>query len=202
MRKNEFTKILDKLSIKYCFNLHPYKDNELKFIIVGDNPGKTEYKTNEFFKGISGQELRSHFKFHKLISDFDQECIVFNKTFIHTDKTDELIIEKQKCGEALFNDILEHCAEEIAELSNRLNLPILIFGKTRLTQHELFDPFWRRLTATINKTNPILVFNHPSYNNFTNEWSKYEEKLNHENPLDLLNQIGTINADKIRSTYN
>jgi hypothetical protein len=86
----EFTNKLDKISVKYCFNEQDYELPKLKYIIVGDNPGKTEYKESKFFIGASEQKLRRHFKTNELIDNFDIECAVFNKTFIHTTKTEEL----------------------------------------------------------------------------------------------------------------
>jgi uracil-DNA glycosylase len=54
IKKTELCKKLDLTETKYCFNNQVYSDEKLKFIIVGDNPGKTEYEQNKFFVGSSG----------------------------------------------------------------------------------------------------------------------------------------------------
>lgn len=101
----EFNNRLDELGIKYCFNEQAYDFSKLKFIIVGDNPGNIEFKEKRFFIGPSGQQLRSHFKSNGLSTDFDNECMIFNKTFIHTSKTAELKPIVKQIEKKLFDDI-------------------------------------------------------------------------------------------------
>jgi lipopolysaccharide biosynthesis protein len=58
----------------------------------------------------------------------------------------------------------------------------------------LFDSFWKAINEfTIIKEN-ILVFNHPSYNHFFNEWYKYKIDLKIDSSKELLKEIGTINS--------
>jgi hypothetical protein len=201
--ETEFNDKLDNLGIKYCFNEQKYHLPTLKFIIVGDNPGNTEYKENKFFIGPSGQELRKHFYSNELIGDFENECIIFNKTFIHTTKTADLEPIKIEIGHELFDNIQKYCAKQIAELSNELNLPILIFGKSNLGPNLLFDAFWKSILELVNEKRNILVFNHPSppYLQFNKEWDKYKSALNYNSPLDLLKQIGSINNKLINNKY-
>lgn len=194
---------LEKSGVKYCFNEQEYDLKKIKFIIVGDNPGNTEYKENKFFIGPSGQELRKHFKTNDIIQDFDNECIIFNKTFIHTTKTNDLEPISKVIGSNLFNDIQIHCATEIAKLSNEYNLPILIFGKSNLGPNLLFDSFWKAITQIVKEQSNILVYNHPSppHLQFNKEWDKYKNSLNYSSNLDLLKKIGTINTKIIKSKY-
>lgn len=201
--KDNFTYILVKKGVKYCLNELQYDPKKLKFIIVGDNPGNTEFREKRYFIGPSGQELRRHFRTNGFTSDFDNECIIFNKTFIHTTKTNELESIVNIIGKTLFDEIQKICALEIAKLSNTHNLPILIFGKSNIGPQLLFDSFWKNLVqATINKSN-ILVFNHPSppYLQFDKEWDKYRDKFPTESPLSLLHKIGLINSENINNKY-
>ncbi len=145
--------------------------------------------------------MRNHFIENDISAKFNEECAVFNKTFIHTKQTNQLNEVKQICGESLFNETLNYSAEEIARISNKGKLPILIFGKTLLTYGKLFECFWSTLNLNVSNTRMILVFNHPSRNHFTNEWKLHESILKYKNTKDLLFQIGTLNADKIRTTY-
>lgn len=201
--KTELTTQLDKFGIKYCFNEQEYDLSKLKFIIVGDNPGNTEYIEKKFFIGPSGQELRRHFRTSGLTSDFDNECIIFNKTFVHTTRTIELESIVNQIGKVLFDEIQKICALEIAQISNTHNLPILIFGKSNIGPKLLFDSFWKELSrATISKGN-ILVFNHPSppYLQFDKEWDRYRDKFPTESSLSLLHKIGAINSENINNKY-
>jgi hypothetical protein len=197
--KKEITNRLDDLGIKYCFNEQHYDYKKLKYIIVGDNPGVTEYKENRFFIGSSGKALRNHFEANKLIMDFDNECIIFNKTFIHTAKTKELDVVKKEIGIELFNTIQINCAEEIAKISNEHNIPILIFGKSQLSSGLLFASFWKGIHEFTEKKEHILVFSHPSYNNFFKEWTIYKNEILCDSPAQLLKQIGIKNTEKINS---
>ena len=200
MTKKELANKLDQLSVKYCFNEQEYAYSKLKFIIVGDNPGKTEYETNRFFIGKSGQDLRNHFLETSLITKFDQECMIRNKTFIHTKSTNDLETTMGEIGEEFFNSIQENCAQEIAQISNRFNLPILIFGKSKIGPDQLFDKFWRSINKEVKLSN-ILVYSHPAYSRFEQEWNWYKEQLDYKSNIDLLMQIGTINYKKINNKY-
>lgn len=203
MSKVELTNKLNQLNVKCCFNNQKYDFDKLKFIIVGDNPGKTEFVENRFFIGPSGQELRKHFSNNDLSSDFDNECIIYNKTFIHTPKTKDLAEIEILIGKELFNEPQDLCAKEIADTANKLNLPILIFGKSYLHPDLMFDKFWQSInTYTINKKS-ILVFNHPSppYLQFEKEWNRYKGQISYKSNLDLLIQIGKINTKKINNKY-
>ncbi len=199
----EFNTQLDKFGVKYCFNEQVYDFSKLKFIIVGDNPGNTEYKEQRFFIGPSGQELRRHFKSNGLSTDFDNECIIFNKTFIHTTKTVELEPILKQIGEKLFDDIQIYCAKEIAEISNKFDLPILIFGKSNIGPNLLFDGFWKAINQFTDNKEKLLVFNHPSppYLQFDKEWDKYKNEFSTDSSLTLLKRIGLANSENINNKY-
>jgi hypothetical protein len=201
MKKTELTNKLDELNVKYCFNEQEYATDKLKFIIVGDNPGKTEYETNRFFIGKSGQDLRNHFLRNNLISEFDQECMIRNKTFIYTKATNDLETTKNVIGTNIFNSIQENCANEIAEISNKFNLPILIFGKSKIGPNQLFDTFWQLINQKVKHSN-ILVFSHPAYSRFEQEWNHHANVLTYSSSIDLLKQIGEKNAELINKKYN
>lgn len=201
MTKTELIDKLDQLGVKYCFNEQGYSLDKLKFIIVGDNPGKTEYETNRFFIGKSGQDLRKHFKQNNLVSDFDNECMIRNKTFIHTRATNDLETTKDEIGTNIFDSIIENCVNEIAEISNKYNLPILIFGKSKIGPNQLFDKFWLLINQKVKLSN-ILVFSHPAYSRFEQEWNRYSNILTYSSNIDLLKQIGEKNTELINKKYN
>ncbi len=202
---SKFINQLDELGVKYCFNEQLYDFSKLKFIIVGANPGNTEFKEKRFFIGPSGQELRRHFKSNGLTTDFENECIIFNKTFIHTTKTVELEPIALQIGKNLFDEIQIHCAKEVAEISNKYNLPILIFGKSNIGPNLLFDKFWTAINEFTHNKENILVFNHPSppYLQFDKEWDKYrlEFDSDSDSSLILLRRIGLINSNNINNKY-
>lgn len=201
--ETKITDILNEKGVKYCFNEQKYDDKKLKFIIVGDNPGNKEYIEKRFFIGPSGIELRKHFKENNLCNDFDVECKIFNKSYIHTTKTKELENIIPIIGEELFSDIQIECANEIAHLSNEYNLPILIFGKSNIGKNLLFDAFWLALNKSIIQKENILVFSHPAppHFKFKEEWDFYKSRFENESPLNLLKKIGSTNTQIINNKY-
>ena len=201
--KTKITDILNDKGVKYCFNEQKYDNKKLKFIIVGDNPGNKEYIEKRFFIGPSGIELKKHFKENNLCADFDVECKIFNKSYIHTTKTKDLEDIIPIIGKELFSDIQIECANEIAHLSNEYSLPILIFGKSNIGKNLLFDAFWLALNKSIIQKENILVFNHPAppYLKFKEEWDFYKGRFENESPLNLLKKIGSINTQIINNKY-
>ncbi len=193
--------ILIEKNIPFCFNEQEYDYSKLKYIIVGDNPGNLEYTSNRFFIGPSGQELRNHFLENGLIHDFDDECIIFNKTYIHTTKTEQLIELRERIGYDLFNQIQEDCVNEIIKISNEYKLPILIFGISHIKPNRLFERFWITLKSKISDTSKILVFKHPSHNHFKNDWDLAVHIYPNLSPIELLFEIGRKNTDDINNLF-
>jgi hypothetical protein len=194
--------ILEFNKIPYCYNKEAYDFKKIKYIIVGDNPGKNEYLTNRFFVGASGQVLRKHFIDNNLVEDFDQECFISNKTLIHTEKTNHLREVRLQIGEVPFNRIQQECANEIANLTNEYNIPILIVGKSHLKPNLLFEAFWKELNKKINNQDLIYVFGHPSHSHFVNEWELCKNQFINLTPIELLFQIGRMNTNKIKQLFN
>jgi hypothetical protein len=199
----DFEKRLNDFDVKYCFNEQDYDYSKLKFIIVGDNPGNNEFNEKKFFIGPSGKILRKHFSLNNLTTDFDNECIIFNKTFIHTTKTECLKEILNKIGKTLFEEIQKYCANEIACVSNKYNLPILIFGKSLIGHNLLFDCFWKSINKFVNKKENIWVFNHPSppFRHFNKEWDNFKDDYKSDSSLKLLKRIGKFNAETINLKY-
>lgn len=193
--------ILNEKNIPFCFNEQEYDYSKLKFIIVGDNPGNLEFRTNRFFIGPSGQELRNHFLENGLIHDFDEECIIFNKTYIHTTKTEQLTEIREQIGYDLFNQIQVECANEIIKISNEYRLPVLIFGISHIKPNRLFERFWITLKSNISDTSKILVFKHPSHNHFKNDWDLAVHMYPNLSPIELLFEIGRKNKDDINNLF-
>ena len=155
-----------------------------KFIIVGDNPGKTEKEENRYFIGASGITLKNFFKNRLGISE--KEYIIFNKTPIHTAKT----IELKSIEQSILECSMIKSAEIIASLSNSLKIPILIFGKGNI--NTIFKPFI--LTLKSSKCEYYL-YNHPAYGNLSRECNAYIGK--NQLSINGFYKLGEINRNKI-----
>lgn len=181
-----------KLGIQDVENKCIPNEKDIKYIVVGDNPGKTELIEREYFIGYSGQQLRSLFERENLVTDFQKECIVFNKTVFSTPETLGLENVKNKLGDGVFNEVLRLSAEHVLNVQTKLNVPILIFGKSELQFGKLLYPFWEYLKN--NCTNDaILIFSHPSHGHFENEWNKNKNKYPSFESNQLLKFIGREN---------
>jgi len=201
MNQQQLTEQLKRAGVDFCFIQRQYDNQLLKFIVIGDNPGKEEMKQRDFFVGPSGKALRRFFSENGLSSDFNKECRVFSKTCIHTARTHELSIARKKTGRQLFEAILENNASEAAALANMLKLPVLVLGKSQLSKGGLFEAFWHKLQHDLHDRKQLLVFNHPSRNMLAVEWKKYREQFPKLNERDLLEKIGADNAERIGASY-
>lgn len=185
------------MSIKFAFNFRTLDHNKLKFIIVGDNPGKKEFEQNKYFVGQSGAQLRNHFEKGGLVENFDEECLIINKTFLSTEKTNDLKNIKNEIGAESFDKILLHSAYEITSYSKSLDLPVLIFGKSQLGKGKIFHPFWEKLQE-ICEPEKIFVFKHPSNSGFASDWNKYRTIYQDKNDLELLYYIGKFHYHQLK----
>lgn len=193
---NELVSIIDKYkkytqtndNFVFNENLNKIDFNKIKFIIVGDNPGKEEKEEKIYFIGISGKILRNFFKEKLNIEFFCKKSVIFNKTPYHTSSTEELT----NINKELIEESMKVTAETINKISEKLNLPILIFGKSKLKN--TFKPFLKEINYDF-----VYIYSHPSYGNLSREWNKFVKKnaINGDK-LEQFFKLGKENADKIK----
>jgi len=114
--------------IKFVFNndLDFFKDNykDIKYILIGDNPGNIETEKKRYFVGPSGISARVFFE-NFLVNDFKKEVLVLNKTPIHTSQTHFLKLKNNK----IINDTQKYMANLSFKLyKNLLNSTVIITG--------------------------------------------------------------------------
>lgn len=181
MEISEKQKKYDELILKfekYChsnscslFNedLKKLKTDEIRYIVLGDNPGNNEKDLNRYFVGKSGIALRSLFE-AKLVEKFSSEVLVLNKTSFPSTTTKELwnMVFSNKI-ECLFIKDQVYMAHFLKELNEILEIRILIFGtpknyesigitNTETTPFATFFKYLRKFNSFEN----IFFFNHPS----------------------------------------
>lgn len=78
------------LEFVYNENLDRLVEKEVKYILVGDNPGKNEKEQNKYFIGEAGLVAKWFFKSELDIMSFENEVLILNKTPIYSEKTDLL----------------------------------------------------------------------------------------------------------------
>lgn len=101
------------------------KDTDIKLILVGDNPGKTEQMAQRraYMVGMSGRLALSFFMRHRELGvDWGENVIVLNKTPVHTAKTADLRrLMKVERAAALLRESQVWMAEHTALLHKSLN---------------------------------------------------------------------------------
>lgn len=151
------------------FNRNLKKITNLKYILVADNPGVTEQHEECYLVGKAGKTARNFFKNNSLVSDFDEEVAVLNKTFIHTKST--LDLKKLKNFKSLFEDSEKFTANLAVDMLEACLCELWITGCSELTEKGLFAPYLKTLKERCAK-NPelkerIFFYPHFSFGNFS-----------------------------------
>ncbi len=168
----------------YNKNLEDFKQNanDVKYIVVGDNPGIKEAELEKYFVGKSGVVLRNFFKNELNIQYFDKEIIVLNKTPIHTKSTNDLKVIDKK----ILEESVDFSASIIVAVAKKLDIPILLFGKSGF----LFKPFLDKIK---DKNVEIRLYNHPSYGNLSKQWKEFLKINPNEEKIVLFEKLGKKN---------
>jgi len=157
------------LSNAVVFNRNLLKITNLKYILVADNPGMTEQEEECYLVGKAGKTARNFFKNNSLVSDFDEEVAVLNKTFIHTKST--LDLKKLKDFKNLFKDSEKFMANLAADMLEAADAELWITGCSELGEKKLFAEYLKTLKERCAQ-NPelkekIFFYPHFSFGNFS-----------------------------------
>ena len=157
------------LSNAAVFNKNLLKLKNLKYILVADNPGMTEQEEECYLVGKAGKTARNFFKNNELVSDFDEEVAVLNKTFIHTKSTVDL--KKLKKFKRLFEDSEKFMANLAVDMLEASDCELWITGCSELTEKGLFAQYLKTLKERCAE-NPalkekIFFYPHFSFGNFS-----------------------------------
>lgn len=177
---------------------------EVRFILVGDNPGKEEQKNRRYLIGTAGKGARRFFEETAgLVTSFEKEVMVLNKTPVFTPSTMDL-------GDlAEINSLLEESQKYMASfmiwMQKLLNCPLWItgFGGCRNAKGEWnlkpaktrpLGVFFQSLREEAIKKGinqkEIRFFKHFSYAHFQKDAHQQEIPKNREEYLQKLNKIG------------
>lgn len=178
------------------------KKDEIRLILVGDNPGKEEQKhTNQcYLIGQAGRIAEGFFARHKELKiDFRKNVIILNKTILHTPMTLNLkkLIKEDKSIENFFIE------DQILQAKLALNLqgifacPLWIIGYSELGEKGLFKYYTATLKTKINEKakQNLFLYQHFSMNCFIKQLkTNYKDNLLLAENLKIL---GTSNRKKI-----
>ena len=170
------------------------KDDEIRLIIIGDNPGKNEQleKNRKYLVGLAGKLGQKFFAENpELGIDFRKNAIILNKTPVHSARTEQLkYIIKNGSPQlnAMITESQEWMARETALLHMNLArlggkgsyVPQLwLVGYAELKGKGLFLTYRDTLVNTYETdfcTDNVYTFQHFSMNRFTIDLKNYMEK--------------------------
>ena len=154
--------------------------DEIKLIIVGDNPGKEEQLAarRAYLVGQSGRVAEGFFRRNPALGiDFRRNALITNKTPIHTAKTKHLKYLASKGSPALAQ-ALQESQLEMARLTARLHqrlfavegTKLYLVGYAELKGRGLFLPYRDELRSAYRPRpdawDAVLAFQHFSMNRF------------------------------------
>lgn len=186
------------------------QNDEIKLIVIGDNPGKDEQltKNQKYLVGHAGKLGNSFFKNHdELGIDFRKNVIILNKTPIHSAKTNQLKKFATFGGKEIENLIKETqiwMAQETAKLHQNLlkgsenkDYPQLwLVGYSELKEKGIFTDYKNELKRQYktseeakNAWDNVFVYQHFSMNRFSIDLKEFSTENKN---LDLKTQLKTL----------
>ncbi|MCL2185295.1 MAG: hypothetical protein FWB86_05495 [Treponema sp.] len=182
-------------------------NDEVKLILVADNPGQREQKSENrrYLVGPSGKIANKFFQNNPALKiDFYKNVIILNKTPIHSPRTIEL---RQLClletnGKTIAQAI-EESQKKMASLlvgfHEAFNCPVWITGYSEMRKNGLFESYTESLKLLYaNKSElykQLYIFRHFSMNQFTIDLK--QQSLPGETVLKTLARIGTAYKQRI-----
>ncbi len=186
------------------------QDDEIKLIVIGDNPGKDEQlnKNQRYLCGQAGKLADGFFKSHpELGIDFRRNVIILNKTPVHSAKTAQLKTMIKLGGaavEALILDSQTWMAQQTARLHQQLEDTLLwLVGYSELKEGHFFS-LYRDALKQAYATSPkawtnVYVYQHFSMNRFSIDLKEYSTQNPSGSLMDKLTKLGTQHKNEIFS---
>lgn len=186
------------------------QNDEIKLIVIGDNPGKDEQltKNQKYLVGQAGKLGNNFFKNHdELGINFRKNVIILNKTPIHSAKTNHLKKFAAFGGKEIEDLIKETqiwMAQETAKLHQNLlkvsenkDFPQLwLVGYSELKEKGIFTDYKNELKKQYqtseeskNAWNNVFVYQHFSMNRFSIDLKEFSTENKN---LDLKTQLKTL----------
>jgi hypothetical protein len=177
--------------------------NEIKLILVADNPGTKEQKkeNRKYLVGNSGKLAESFFRNNpELKIDFRKNVLILNKTPIHTPRTAQLKTLCKIGGEKIKTIVEQSQVEMVSILNNvynALGAPIWITGYSEMKRGGVFETYTKELLKASFTKKALLIYRHFSMNQFTIELNAFRSTHKDVSIADVLYTIGSLHRDKI-----
>jgi len=180
-------------------------NDEIKLILVADNPGRREQALGRYLVGPSGKIANKFFQNNPALKiDFYKNVIILNKTPIHSPRTIELrqlcqMETKEKTITTALEESQKKMAALLAGFHEVLNCPVWITGYSEMRKNGLFESYTESLKMLYaNKSEmykKLYIFRHFSMNQFTIDLK--QQSLPGETVAKSLSRIGTVYKQRI-----
>lgn len=144
----------------------------LQIIYCGDNPGKREKESNQYFKGYAGNELNDFVELHQKINNVT-ETAFFNKTPFYSPKTSDLTKSLDKNNNEVIKQSIRLTLQCLYDLwiANDKKLQLIFFGVNEKAY--IVKTFKEILIDEFNEfSQQVTILNHPSHNSLYAEIGK------------------------------
>lgn len=187
------------------------KNDEIKLIVIGDNPGKNEQleKNKAYLVGLSGKIADGFFKENSQLGiDFRKNVVILNKTPVHTAKTNHLKYLLKNGRENIKNLIYESqvwMAKRTAALHTQLSsCNLWLVGYAELKEKGIFSLYRDTLKTCYKESeisreswNRVFVFQHFSMNCFRRNLNNFREAHKNLSLEESLCELGTEHRNEI-----
>jgi hypothetical protein len=179
------------------------QDDDLKLILVADNPGRREQESGHYLVGPSGKIAENFFRHNPPLGiDFRKNVLILNKTPIHTPRTAELkTLGKGKAHIEAFEEALLQSQRTMASLLLQLHIalsgpkkrvPVWIIGYSEMKKGGVFETYTKTLQDLYQnepeRKEEIFLFRHFSMNQFKIDFNR--QAIPPEAPGETLDRIG------------
>ena len=180
-------------------------NDEIKLILVADNPGRREQENGRYLIGPSGKIAQKFFHNNPVLGiDFLKNVIILNKTPIHSPRTVELReLCRMETGSRSIIAALENSQKVMAELllefHEALGCPVWITGYSEMRKGGIFEIYTEKLKELYAEKKQmykqLFFFRHFSMNQFTIDLKK--QALPAETAAKSLGRIGDAYRERI-----
>lgn len=190
------------------------KEDEIKLIVIGDNPGKDEQllKNNKYLVGQAGKIAEGYFKRNpELDIDFRKNVIILNKTPIHSAKTGQLKTIAKLGGEKI-SRLIDESQIWMAKRTARLHIELCkdakvfpelwMVGYSELNGKGIFVNYRNVLKSAYDNDpkiwDKVFVFQHFSMNRFSIDLKDYmNAKKNPQSLENCIHELGLKHKSEI-----
>jgi hypothetical protein len=180
--------------------------DDIKLILVADNPGRREQANRRYLVGPSGKITERFFREEPALGiDFRKNVLILNKTPVHTPRTVELRELCRLGGPALTEAIAQSQLTMVGILEEFYRalapIPVWIIGYSEMKKRGIFEVYTEALKSDLRSAAPSALFDqlffyrHFSMNQFTIDLHKQAKRG--ETTTQTLERIGKAYRERV-----